>query len=113
MQQVAPLFDHLVGDGEQRLRYGEAERSGSFEVDDQLELGLLLNRQVGGLFALQDTADIDPDQTILICEAAAIAYKTASGGEITQRVNCRNLVMQRQRGELVDLIVEEDVLADQ
>jgi hypothetical protein len=37
-------FDYLVGTGEQRLRHGEAERLGGIEVDDQLELGRLLNR---------------------------------------------------------------------
>ena len=33
------LFDHLVGDGEQRGRDGEAERLGDLKVDHQLELG--------------------------------------------------------------------------
>jgi hypothetical protein len=28
------LFDHLVGDGEQRRRDGEAQRPGGVEVDD-------------------------------------------------------------------------------
>jgi hypothetical protein len=33
------LFDHLVGDGEQRGRDGEAERLSDLKVDHQLELG--------------------------------------------------------------------------
>jgi hypothetical protein len=41
------LFDHLVGARKQCGRYIEAERLGGFEVDDQLELGGLLDRQVG------------------------------------------------------------------
>jgi hypothetical protein len=45
-QQTAFLFDHLVGAGEQRLRQGEAERLGGLEVDHQLELCRLFNRQI-------------------------------------------------------------------
>src|SRR5215831_12881273 len=32
-------LDHLVGDGKQSRREGEAERPGDLEVDQQLELG--------------------------------------------------------------------------
>src|SRR5262245_64215813 len=46
------LFDHLVGAGEQRLRHVEAERLGCLEVDHQLELGWLLDRNIARLGAL-------------------------------------------------------------
>ena len=52
------LLDHLVGGRQQRFRDGEAECLGSLEVDRELELGGLLNRQVARLFALEDAADI-------------------------------------------------------
>ena len=39
-------FDHLVGAGEQRRRNGDAERPGRLQVDDELEFGRLLDRQV-------------------------------------------------------------------
>src|SRR5262245_38424018 len=42
----ASLFDNLVGAGEQRRRNFQAEHLGSGQVDDEVELGLLLNRDV-------------------------------------------------------------------
>src|SRR6516225_4337389 len=53
-----PLFDHLVGAGEQRLRHREAERLCGLEVDRQLVLGRRLHRHVGWFLALEDTIDI-------------------------------------------------------
>ena len=47
------LFDHLVGAREQRRRHVEAERLGGLEVDHELELDRLHDRQVGRLFAFQ------------------------------------------------------------
>src|SRR5262245_9623748 len=40
-------FDHLVDECEYIGRNFEAERLGGFEVDDQLELGGLLHREIG------------------------------------------------------------------
>src|SRR5665213_1616556 len=53
------LFDDLVGAGEDRLRHGEAERLGGFKIDDQLELGRLLDRQIGWLFPLEDPSGVN------------------------------------------------------
>jgi len=46
IQSDAPAvsFDNLVGAVQDRRRYGQAERLGSLEIDDQLELGRLLDR---------------------------------------------------------------------
>ena len=49
-----PSFDDLVGAGEDRLQNSEAERLGRLEIDDQLEFRRLLDRQIGGLGALED-----------------------------------------------------------
>src|SRR5215467_9492372 len=60
-QQTAPLFDHLVGNGEQRWGDGNAEHPGRVVVDDKLELGCLHDRQVRRLGTLEDASGIDAD----------------------------------------------------
>jgi hypothetical protein len=45
------LFDHLVGAGEHRRRHSEAEGLRSNQVDDQIEFGRLLDRNVGRLLS--------------------------------------------------------------
>jgi hypothetical protein len=40
------LFDHLVGEGEQRGRYGEAERLRSLEINHQVEFRRLFDWEI-------------------------------------------------------------------
>ena len=56
--EAAPLFDHLVGAGDDRRGNFETERLGRFEVYDQFELGRLLHGQVSRFLALQDAVDV-------------------------------------------------------
>jgi len=51
-------FNHLVGDGEHSRRNSEAERLGGGEIDDNLEVCWLQNREVGGLFTLKYSAHV-------------------------------------------------------
>ena len=44
---VARLLDHLVGECERRRRHLEAERPCALEVDHELELGRLLDCELG------------------------------------------------------------------
>src|SRR4029077_3841163 len=55
---LTSLLDDLVGAGEDRLGDRQAERLGGLQVDDQLECGRLLDRQIGWLGPLQDLFDI-------------------------------------------------------
>jgi hypothetical protein len=53
------LFDHLVGKREQGRRHVDAKRLGGLEVNDQLELGRLHNRQVGRTLSFKNPACVD------------------------------------------------------
>jgi len=56
------LLNHLVGAHQHRSRHSEAQRLGGLEVDDQLEGRGLLDRQIGGLGALEDLSRVSTDQ---------------------------------------------------
>ena len=55
------LFDHVVGATKQRKRYVEAEALGGFQINDQFDLGGLLNWKVGRLFPLENPTDVRPE----------------------------------------------------
>ena len=60
------LLDHLVGAHQECFRDGQADGLGGLEVDDQLESGWLLHRQVGRFFTLEDAVDVAGSVTNLI-----------------------------------------------
>src|SRR5947209_23688 len=72
------LRHHLFAFAQRLVAVGATQPSDCFQVDDQLELGRLQNRQVGRLLALEDSAGIDTGLTIGIGEARSVADETAS-----------------------------------
>jgi hypothetical protein len=53
------LFDQLIGAAAQGQRYRQTECCGALEVDEQVYPGDLLDRQVGGLLAFENPADVE------------------------------------------------------
>jgi hypothetical protein len=51
-------FDDLVGEPLKMQRHVKAECLGGFEVDDEIELGRDLDRQIAGLRSTQDAIDM-------------------------------------------------------
>jgi hypothetical protein len=67
------LFDDLVGAGEDRWRHGQPERFGGLEIDDQLEVGRLVDGQIGGLGAVEDLSEVNASLMIGSGEAGPVA----------------------------------------
>src|SRR6266700_7303274 len=51
-------FDHLIGAGDEGRGDVEADRGRGFEIDDQLEFGGQLDRQIGRPGAVEDAVDV-------------------------------------------------------
>jgi hypothetical protein len=54
----SPLFDYLVGACHQRCGHRNAHRISSLEVDHQLKLRRLLDRDIGDLAATEEFDDL-------------------------------------------------------
>jgi hypothetical protein len=76
----------LEGADDNFHRTFEAECLCRFEVEDQLDFGGLLDRQVGGLLAFENAPDVDTDLTVRIGETASIAHQAACRGESAKLV---------------------------
>src|SRR6266487_3460941 len=77
------LLDHLVGAGKQSWRDFEAERSGGLMVEDQFEFRGLHHRQIGGLGALEDTADIRSCLPPCLRNVGSITHEPADVWKLT------------------------------
>src|SRR6478672_2219020 len=72
------LFDHLVGTHEQRVRHGQGECVGGFQVNDQIELGGLLNWKIAGLVATKDSIGAIQDGGAMSADRGEAAVNVAT-----------------------------------
>jgi hypothetical protein len=62
--ELIPLLNHLIGEGEELVWHGHAERPRAFKVDHQLDLTCLHDWQVARLLAIEDATSILADLLI-------------------------------------------------
>ena len=95
-QQIASLFDHLVGGHEQGGRHGQTQRLGGFQVDDGFILGRHLHRKIGRLGAAQDAVDIGRRRPKLFGAVGAVAHEPTGHDEETVGVDGGQAVLGRE-----------------
>ena len=94
---------------EQFVRHGKTEHPGGREVDDQLEVSRLHDRQIGRPVALEDAAGIAADLAACIGEVSPVAHQPADFAIFTLP-ECRGKRKpRRQVSELHPPAVEERV----
>src|SRR5262249_43720627 len=106
-------LDHLVGAAEKPWRDRKPERARGLHVDDKLEGRGDLDRQVGGIGALENAPGIAPDLAIGFADARAVARETARRRVLAPRIDGRQGVALRQRHDGVAAVGEERIGADQ
>ena len=75
LQQNVSLFDHLVGQREQRGRDADAQRFGSSQIHDKLKFRRLLDGEIAGLRPTQYLVDIFGGAPKLIPIVWSVRYK--------------------------------------
>src|SRR5262245_49239110 len=110
--RLAHLFDHLIGLCQQVRRDSDTDRVCRRQVDYQLELGWLRDRQVGRFLAFENASGIDADLAIAREVACSITHEPADFGEFPQKVDSRKQITGRKCHDLHATIDEERVGTD-
>src|SRR3954452_12714688 len=90
------LLDNFIRAREDRLRDGQPERGGGFEIEDQFEFGRLLDRQIARLGARQDAAYVHTEAAIHPGNACPVTRQPAGFDEFAPFVHVRHGIV---RGE--------------
>src|SRR5262249_11449279 len=82
-------FDHLVGAQQERFRDRQTKRLGGGQVDDEIELGGLLDRDITRLRPAQNLVNIISGAPELLRKAWPIGHETSPFNVFTSAVHRR------------------------
>ena len=92
-QQIATLFDHLVGAGDESERNVQADSGGGLQIDDQLEFGGQLDRQVGGPRPFENAVHIARRALEKHPHIGPMDYEASCCGEFSNGIDGRKLAL--------------------
>src|SRR3974390_2239535 len=102
--RLRQLFNNLISARKERRRHSEAERLSGLEVDDQLEFGPALHRQVGWLLTLEDAIDVASSLSERIDRVCPVRDETTIINPETKRVDCWQSLPRCQRDDQSGII---------
>src|SRR5215218_10818744 len=102
----AVSFDHLIGALLKMQWHIESERFGGPEVEHQLELRRLYDRQVARFGALENSASVDTRLAIRIRQAGAVANQAAGSHVFAPDIGRRYAMLRSQSDDPVAVAVE-------
>jgi hypothetical protein len=91
------LLDHLVGPQPNRWGHLKTKRLGGLEVQDHLELGRKLHREIARLRAAQNAIDIGGRATKVIYLVNSVGEQAAVSGKVRHGIDRRYVVSGRRR----------------
>src|SRR5262249_52555863 len=98
---------------EKRVCHGNAKSACGLEIDDEIELGRLQNRQVGRFFALENSANVDAQLMLGVTEATSIAYQASINGVLPGGEYRRHRVAREYGAEPFAVAAEQGVGNDE
>src|SRR5262249_5582484 len=88
------LLDDLVGSDKQRLRDRKPKCLRRLEVDYQLELGRLFDREVSGFHPVEDSLDVKRRTSVVVTRGRSIPDERADASKLRLRSNNWKAVLQ-------------------
>src|SRR5258707_111956 len=107
------LFDDLIRALQERRRDRQAERLGGLEVDHEVELRRLLDRQIARPGAPKDLVNVPGEATQHVGIINRVGHQSANVDERGLRIHGRQTILRDELHELPTVAPEQNILDQQ